>query len=216
MYTLTIPTGWLPISSCALTDDYCVSTGNYCILTLNYCILTLGSCRFQFERQSAAVFRAAASDTTARVSRAQARRCAWHSTPPPLSRSLEDAPLSLAHPSSLCLPHSFYHVKPRTLSLEFLCRARISCWHGSGDDESLILCSDGVWDVMSNAEVVEYLKRSQSSCSELLDHCVALGSTDNLSAIVVRLGSSAHEPAPLDRVPTGSTDYEPAALQFQA
>merc|ERR1740117_394356 len=36
-----------------------------------------------------------------------------------------------------------------------------------GDDESMVLCSDGVWDVMSNAEVVEYLK--QSSCSELLE-----------------------------------------------
>lgn len=65
-----------------------------------------------------------------------------------------------------------------------------------GTEEFLVICCDGIWDVMENDEVGDYLRTnlknfetkdtaiSQASC-DLIDTCLEKGSRDNMSAIVV-------------------------------
>jgi len=63
----------------------------------------------------------------------------------------------------------------------------------SDDDEFLILACDGVWDVMTNQEVIEYITSRlliysdlKKVCEELLETCLAKGSRDNMSVILVK------------------------------
>jgi len=73
----------------------------------------------------------------------------------------------------------------------------------SDADEYLILCCDGIWDVMSNEEVVEFVRNlTDKGCvdlgliaEELLDRCLGSGSRDNMSALIVRM-PGARLPAP--------------------
>lgn len=59
-------------------------------------------------------------------------------------------------------------------------------------DEFLLLACDGVWDVMSNQEVADFVRSRLllhedmvPVCNELLDTCLAKGSRDNMSVILV-------------------------------
>ena len=55
----------------------------------------------------------------------------------------------------------------------------------SGDDFMVLAC-DGIWDVMSNKEVVDFVYQNpQNSVRKLASHALKLGSTDNISAIIV-------------------------------
>jgi len=65
------------------------------------------------------------------------------------------------------------------------------------NDQFLILCCDGIWDVMSNEEVNNfYISKAKngvdlkSTCSELLDHCLERKSRDNMTSIGVRFGGA--------------------------
>lgn len=67
----------------------------------------------------------------------------------------------------------------------------------SDDDEFLILACDGVWDVMSNQEVVDYISSRlevysdlKKICEELLETCLAKGSRDNMSVILITFPSA--------------------------
>mmetsp|Transcript_6903 Transcript_6903/g.16453 ORF Transcript_6903/g.16453 Transcript_6903/m.16453 type:complete len:324 (+) Transcript_6903:187-1158(+) len=61
-------------------------------------------------------------------------------------------------------------------------------------DEFLILCCDGIWDVMSNEDVVGFVRtKHDQGCidlgqiaEDLLDRCLTGGSRDNMSALIVR------------------------------
>lgn len=65
-----------------------------------------------------------------------------------------------------------------------------------GTEEFLVICCDGIWDVMENDEVGDYVRQnlknfetkntpvSQASC-DLIDTCLKKGSRDNMSAVVV-------------------------------
>ena len=63
----------------------------------------------------------------------------------------------------------------------------------SPSDAFLVLACDGVWDVMSNAEVGEFLlervrggiEALDELAGALIDECLARGSRDNISAVVV-------------------------------
>lgn len=62
----------------------------------------------------------------------------------------------------------------------------------SDEDEFLILACDGVWDVMTNEDVVEYISSRllvhadlKKVCEELLETCLAKGSRDNMSVILI-------------------------------
>ena len=67
------------------------------------------------------------------------------------------------------------------------------------EDDFLILACDGVWDVMSDQEVVDFVKvyaENQNGSTEekfdviaraLVDEALKRGSTDNITAIVVKL-----------------------------
>lgn len=61
-------------------------------------------------------------------------------------------------------------------------------------DQFLILCCDGIWDVMSNEEVNNfYIKKAEggsdlkTTCCDLLDVCLEKKSRDNMTAIGVKL-----------------------------
>lgn len=59
-------------------------------------------------------------------------------------------------------------------------------------DEFIVIGCDGIWDVMSNEEVGDYIRSRmllsgdlELICSELLDTCLAKGSRDNMSVILI-------------------------------
>ncbi|RLN97479.1 hypothetical protein BBJ28_00003731 [Nothophytophthora sp. Chile5] len=62
----------------------------------------------------------------------------------------------------------------------------------SARDEFLVLGCDGLFDVMEPQQVVDFVRAKlarhgdvQHACEELVSHAISLGSTDNVSAIVV-------------------------------
>lgn len=61
------------------------------------------------------------------------------------------------------------------------------------EDEYLVLASDGVWDVMQNEEVGRFVQSSitksgfETAARVLCDEAIALGSTDNVTALVIDL-----------------------------
>lgn len=64
----------------------------------------------------------------------------------------------------------------------------------SADDQFVILCCDGIWDVMSNEEVNDYYidkaKKGTdlvTTCCDLLDTCLEKKSRDNMTSIGIRL-----------------------------
>lgn len=71
-----------------------------------------------------------------------------------------------------------------------------------GDEEYLILCCDGIWDVMSNEEVVAFVRDRVAKgeidlgcvAEDLLDTCLERGSRDNMSALVVALPAAKMPP----------------------
>eukprot|EP00116_Pleurobrachia_bachei_P003133 sb/3463395/ len=59
-------------------------------------------------------------------------------------------------------------------------------------DEFLLIACDGIWDVMSNQESIEYIHRELQIrddlgliCANLLEECLQRGSRDNMSAVLV-------------------------------
>jgi protein phosphatase len=59
----------------------------------------------------------------------------------------------------------------------------------SGDQ--LLLCSDGLWGLVEDAEIVKILESAatpEEACTALVDRANALGGTDNITAIVARVG----------------------------
>ncbi|ODN01649.1 Protein phosphatase 1A [Orchesella cincta] len=61
-------------------------------------------------------------------------------------------------------------------------------------DEFMLLACDGIWDVMTNSELVTFVRNQMSKtkdlkliCNRLLDHCLFKGSRDNMSAVLIKL-----------------------------
>ena len=67
-------------------------------------------------------------------------------------------------------------------------------------DQLLVLACDGVWDVMSNVESINFLQdiilkedkntSSQNMADALIELALSTGSTDNISAVIVKLSNN--------------------------
>ena len=65
------------------------------------------------------------------------------------------------------------------------------------NDKFLVLATDGIWDVVSNDKCANLIssifeegeQNVALACEELLDHCYAKGSLDNMTAILIRFAS---------------------------
>lgn len=62
----------------------------------------------------------------------------------------------------------------------------------SGDDEFLVLACDGVWDVMTNQDICDFISARmkvhdnlETVCNEVIDTCLHKGSRDNMSIIII-------------------------------
>lgn len=63
----------------------------------------------------------------------------------------------------------------------------------TSDDEFMLLCCDGIFDVMTNEEVREFVRsklkggtrNAKEICEALLDECLKKGSRDNMSVILI-------------------------------
>jgi protein phosphatase len=59
----------------------------------------------------------------------------------------------------------------------------------------LVLCTDGLWDMVSRDDMATVVKRHPiEACEELIDLAVKRGAPDNVSAVVVKISSSAPIP----------------------
>lgn len=102
-------------------------------------------------------------------------------------------------------------LSPRLQALT--CSPEIRSESITDDTEFLAIACDGIWDVLSDQELVDFVGlyiRSEmnlgSVCEALLDHCLARpGALDNMTVILVRLN---HAKRPLPTVPSMQ---EPAA-----
>jgi len=72
------------------------------------------------------------------------------------------------------------------------CYPEVKYWPLTDETEFIVVACDGVWDVISNFKVADYVRRSLISGAEpteiaksLVDHCLGMGSTDNISIIIV-------------------------------
>jgi protein phosphatase 1B len=62
----------------------------------------------------------------------------------------------------------------------------------SPEDEFLILACDGVWDVMTNEDLCDFIRHQltlysdvDTICSSIIDTCLHKGSKDNMSVVLV-------------------------------
>jgi serine/threonine protein phosphatase PrpC len=61
------------------------------------------------------------------------------------------------------------------------------------DDESLLLCSDGLWNTLGDEEIIHIVRNAttpHAACQALVDACNAKGAQDNIAAVLVRPGSA--------------------------
>lgn len=57
-------------------------------------------------------------------------------------------------------------------------------------DESILLCSDGLWGMLGDQEILEIVRDSETptaACQALVDACNAKGARDNIAAVLVRI-----------------------------
>merc|ERR1719402_302154 len=61
-----------------------------------------------------------------------------------------------------------------------------------GEDEFLVLACDGVWDVMTNQDICDFIRSRlkltdnlETICNEVIDSCLYKGSRDNMSIIII-------------------------------
>jgi len=65
------------------------------------------------------------------------------------------------------------------------------------NDEFLVLACDGIWDVMNNDELCDYVRHQltihpnlETVCSSIIDTCLHKGSKDNMSVVLVAFTGS--------------------------
>jgi protein phosphatase len=61
------------------------------------------------------------------------------------------------------------------------------------NDESLLLCSDGLWNTLGNGEIIQLVQNattSRAACQSLVDACNVKGARDNIAAVLVGPGSA--------------------------
>jgi protein phosphatase len=61
------------------------------------------------------------------------------------------------------------------------------------NDESLLLCSDGLWNTLGDNEIIHIVRTAvtpHAACQALVDACNAKGSLDNIAAVLVRPASA--------------------------
>ncbi|GMI59367.1 hypothetical protein ScalyP_jg7009 [Parmales sp. scaly parma] len=75
------------------------------------------------------------------------------------------------------------------------CKPELMCYErGDADDDFVLICCDGVWDVMKSQEAVTFIhnaldknevKTLGQALELLLDMCLAKGSNDNMTAAII-------------------------------
>lgn len=75
------------------------------------------------------------------------------------------------------------------------CKPDMMCYERvDGDDEFVLICCDGVWDVMKSQDAVTFIhealakpnvKTLAEALEMMLDACLAKGSNDNMTAAIV-------------------------------
>jgi serine/threonine protein phosphatase PrpC len=79
------------------------------------------------------------------------------------------------------------------------CEPDIKIWTISDKTEFLVLACDGLWDVLSNATVANFVRKKllkgktpQKVCANLVKYAYTKGSKDNISAVVISFFQESH------------------------
>mmetsp|Transcript_5112 Transcript_5112/g.15150 ORF Transcript_5112/g.15150 Transcript_5112/m.15150 type:complete len:97 (-) Transcript_5112:46-336(-) len=88
-------------------------------------------------------------------------------------------------------PASRYHPKKVVVGDPEVVQQRLS-----EEDKFIVLACDGIWDVMTNERVVQVaakaIKDKKDAAKEIVRAAFLLGSTDNMTAVVVHLAPGAN------------------------
>jgi serine/threonine protein phosphatase PrpC len=71
-------------------------------------------------------------------------------------------------------------------------------------DESLLLCSDGLWEMLGDTEIARIVRSAETpdtACQALIEACNAAGGRDNIAAVLVRLGTLPQPAGNANRLP---------------
>eukprot|EP00038_Savillea_parva_P006018 m.161187 g.161187 ORF g.161187 m.161187 type:complete len:358 (-) comp12047_c0_seq1:392-1465(-) len=94
------------------------------------------------------------------------------------------------------------------------CAADMTIVERTAEDDFLTLCCDGIFDVMTNEQVVEFIVnhlkggfKPKEICERLCDHCLMKNSKDNMSVVIV-LFPNHTKPVPGFVVPSLAPDED--------
>lgn len=88
------------------------------------------------------------------------------------------------------------------------CEPEVTVLKREGKDDYLILACDGIWDVMSNEDCVQFVRQKVKQgetdlgavCEMICDHCLGLNSRDNMTCMIVQLpGAVLPSPATVEK-----------------
>ena len=75
------------------------------------------------------------------------------------------------------------------------CEPEVTVLKREAKDDYLILACDGIWDVMTNEDCVQFVRKKVQRgetdlgaiCEAIADHCLGLNSRDNMTCCIVQL-----------------------------
>lgn len=90
----------------------------------------------------------------------------------------------------LAVSRSFGDLRMKEVQRYVSAEPEMNVWQLTPDDKFIVLASDGLWDVLTNQEAVDFVRRDSSkskAARNLVKRALKIGTTDNVSALVVWL-----------------------------
>lgn len=90
----------------------------------------------------------------------------------------------------LAVSRSFGDLRMKEVQRYVSAEPEMNVWQLTPEDKFIVLASDGLWDVLTNQEAVDFVRRDSSkskAARNLVKRALKIGTTDNVSALVIWL-----------------------------